>query len=252
MPVRTALLVEYFSRVPQRFVRGSGTIALGQYEAEGPESSRPSRRNAPDRTRTAAALDAFRKKVLERYTEATLVRLLLTGEVRARRAAAFTLGLLGSMEQANGPLAVCLHDDDREVQRLAADALWALWFGADTPAHCRELRRLVRLGSREETLAGLNRLIQKAPHFAEAYNQRAIVQFRLRSFECSAADCERVLELNPHHFGAQAGLGQCYLHLRRHRAALRAFRAALRINPRLDGVAAAIRDLEEALGEEGR
>ena len=32
--MRTALLVEYFRRVPQRFIRGSGTLALGQDESE--------------------------------------------------------------------------------------------------------------------------------------------------------------------------------------------------------------------------
>ena len=88
--------------------------------------------------------------------------------------------------------------------------------------------------------------------FAEAYNQRTIVHFRLKQFERCVADCERALELNPHHFGAQAGLGQCYLQMRKHRAALKAFRHALRINPHMDGVAETIRTLENALGEEGR
>ena len=74
----------------------------------------------------------------------------------------------------------------------------------------------------------------------------------LEHFDRSVADCQAALRLNRHHFGAQAGLGQCYLRLRRHRAALRAFRVALRINPRLDGIAETVRVLENALGEEGR
>ncbi len=40
--------------------------------------------------------------------------------------------------------------------------------------------------------------------------------------------------------------------MRKHRAALKAFRNALRINPYMDGVAETIRALENALGEEGR
>jgi tetratricopeptide (TPR) repeat protein len=247
--VRTALLVEYFIRVPQRFVRGSGKLNPGQYEEE-QKGGRASRRSAPDRSRSAAALDAFKKKVLEKYTEATLLRLLANGEVRARRAAAFTLGLLGTMPQANAALCAALHDCDAEVTRLSSDGLWALWFGADEPARCQELRRLVRLEDREAALAGLDALIEKSPNFAEAYNQRAILAFRLRRFEQCALDCERTLALNPCHFGALAGLGQCHLQMRRHRAALKAFRAALRINPRLDGVAATIRTLEEATGED--
>jgi hypothetical protein len=42
------------------------------------------------------------------------------------------------------------------------------------------------------------------------------------------------------------------MQMRKHRAALKAFKAALRINPHMDGVAETIRALENALGEEGR
>src|SRR5262249_5192113 len=142
-----------------------------------------------------------------------------------------------------------LHDEDAEVPPLAAEALWLLWFRGDSPANNEELQRLVRLRDRGKALAGLDALIERAPLFAEAYNQRAILAVRLRQFERSAADCEKALELNPLHFGALAGLGQCYLQLRKQRAALKALRAALRINPHLDGVAETVRALENALGE---
>ena len=95
-------------------------------------------------------------------------------------------------------------------------------------------------------------LVQRAPGFAEAYNQRAILHFETEEWYKSIADCERVLELNPYHFGAAAGLGRCYLELNKQRAALKAFRRSLRINPGLDDVEQAIRSLENALGEEGR
>jgi len=245
------MLVEFFSHLPPRLVRNSGSLALGQYE-EREKGSKSSRASAPDRSRSGTALDAFRQKVLAKYTEGTLLRLLLSGEVKERRAAAYTLGLLGTMEQANSPLAARLHDDDAEVRRLAGDALWSLWFGAEAPATCQELRRLVRLRSREQALAGLDALIGQAPLFAEAYNQRAILYFRQQQYDRSAADCEKALQLNPHHFGAQAGLGQCYLKLRKQKAALKALQAALRINPQLEGIAATVRALENALGEEGR
>jgi tetratricopeptide (TPR) repeat protein len=114
------------------------------------------------------------------------------------------------------------------------------------------LQRLSRLRDREKALAGLDALVQKAPNFAEAFNQRAIVTFRLKQFDRSIADCEKALQLNPYHFGAQAGMAQCYLQLRKHKAALKAFRHALRINPTMEGIAETIRALENALGEEGR
>src|SRR5262249_33758252 len=134
----------------------------------------------------------------------------------------------------------------------AAEALWALWFRGSDAAHSDELRRLADVKDHADALAGLDALIAKAPKFAEAYNQRAILHFRNKDFEKSIADCERVLEFNPYHFGALSGMAQCYVNLRRPRAALKAFRHALRINPNLRGVKETIRALEESLGEEGR
>ena len=52
-----------------------------------------------------------------------------------------------------------LKDEDSEVRQLAADALWGLWFRADSEENNQELQRLVRLRDREKALAGLDRLI---------------------------------------------------------------------------------------------
>jgi Tfp pilus assembly protein PilF len=58
------------------------------------------------------------------------------------------------------------------------------------------------------------------------------------------ADCERALELNPYHFGAQSGMGQCYMKMGKPRAALRAFRQALETNPTLTHLSDTIETLE--------
>jgi tetratricopeptide (TPR) repeat protein len=228
--VSHSLLVEYYHQLPQ---------------------ARPGDDPAKQRRRRQAALEQFKARVQARYTEGTLLRLLSSSEAASRRAALLALGLLATME-SNATVAAQLHDEDADLARMAADALWAIWFRGDSPANNAELQRLVGQRERSKALAGLDRLIQRAPQFAEAYNQRAIVLFRLEQFERCLADCERALQLNTHHFGALAGMGQCLLKMHKHRAALKAFRNALRINPHMDGVAEAIRTLENALGEEGR
>lgn len=222
-----SLLVEYYQQIPQ-----------GRSDAK------------PKMTRKEA-IAVFKHRIAERYTEGTLLRLVDSGDNLSRRAALTALGLLGTLNGAPR-IAARLHDEDRETAQMAADTLWTLWFRGDSPANNEELQRLARLRDREKALAGISALIHRAPEFAEAYNQRAIIYFRGKQFERSIADCEKTLALNPHHFGAQAGLGQCHLQMRKHRAALKAFRAALRINPYMDGVAETIRALENALGEEGR
>jgi tetratricopeptide (TPR) repeat protein len=245
----TPLLVEFFLALPEEAIRDvPGRPIQRQFEEGDGATRRPA---AGGTAKRRAAVHVFCKRVQERYTEGTLLRLLQASDVASRRAAVYALGLLGS-PAVNESLAGCLHDPDEEVARLATDALWSLWFRGDDAAHSDALHRLVRQDDMEKLLAGLTDLLERAPRFAEVYNQRAIAHFRLRQFERSAADCESVLKLNPHHFGAQAGLGQCCLQLRRHRAALRAFRVALRINPRLEGVAEAVRVLENRLGEDGR
>jgi len=97
----------------------------------------------------------------------------------------------------------------------------------------------------------MTNLINKAPDFAEALNQRAIIYFRMKQYEDSIADCQRALDLNPWHFGAQVGMAQSFMKMKKHRSALKAFRNTLKIHPRMEGVADAIRTLEKVLGEDG-
>lgn len=239
------LLVDFFSALPEDAVQEAPDLPVSRSGERDGSVRKPV---TGGKARRRAAVHVFCKQVQSRYTQGTLLRLLHVGDTDARRAAVYALGMLGTMA-VNEPLAVCLHDEDEEVARLAEDALWTLWFRGDSPAHSDELHRLVRSREPEKTVAGLSDLIARAPRFAEAHNQRAIAYFRLEQFDRSAADCESALKLNPQHFGAQAGLGQCYLRLRKHRAALRALRVALRINPRQEGVAEAVRTLEKTLGE---
>jgi tetratricopeptide (TPR) repeat protein len=228
--VSLALLRRYFDELPE--------------PREGESARRWSRR-------LTRAISSFKRKVGTRYSEGTLQRLLQADAARTRRAAALALGMLGTLD-SNGLLALALKDEEFPVRQTAADALWAIWFRADSRSHNRELQRLIRMADPLEAQKGLAQLIEKAPNFAEAYNQRAILHFRLGEYHKSIADCEEVLRLNPFHFGARAGLGQCYMKLRRPRAALQAFRKALAVNPDLDGVQDAVRNLEESLGGEGR
>jgi tetratricopeptide (TPR) repeat protein len=193
------------------------------------------------------AMREFRAEVRSRYTEGTLQRLVESaGCEKQRRAAALAFGLIGTM-RSNAALAAALHDPDSLVRKLAADSLWEVWFRAGTDAQNAQLRQAMQLPDHLQAVAALDELVKEAPDFAEAVNQRAILRFRRGEYTKSAADCETVLRLNPFHFGAAAGLGQCYLRMNRPRAALRAFRQALQIRPDLDGVTDTVRGLEASL-----
>ncbi len=180
-----------------------------------------------------AAVGEFRDAVARAYTEGTLQRLLTADAVKARRAAALAVGLTGT--RASVPAtAAALRDDDSLVRHFATDALWELWFRDGTDDQNQRLQDAAREPDAAKARAELDALLREAPEFAEVHNQRAIWFFKRGEFARAAEDCETVLRLNPHHFGAAAGMGQCLLKLNRPRAALRAFRRALDINPNLD------------------
>jgi tetratricopeptide (TPR) repeat protein len=85
-------------------------------------------------------------------------------------------------------------------------------------------------------VAAFSRVIEQAPAFAEGWNKRATARFLATHYATSIADCEEVLRLNPQHFGALAGQGLCHTALAQHREAVRCFRRALAVHPRLETV----------------
>lgn len=190
----------------------------------------------------------FRKQVMRWYTEGTLCRLLENGTPECRRAAVFALSLIGDMG-VNSALANKLVDDDEQVRRLASEALWSVWFRGSDEEQVRRLQEALSQPNPRQALRGIDQLIRESTEYAEAYNQRAVLYYRLGEYHKAIADCEQVMRLNPHHFGAAAGMGQCYVRLKKPRAALRAFKSAYRINPNLDDVKEAIKQLEDVLRE---
>jgi tetratricopeptide (TPR) repeat protein len=210
--VPASLLVELFDRLPEfRPGDDEDLWAAGMQEA----------------------VRRFRAAVRDRYTEGTLQRLLGADDAKTRRAAALAVGLVGTPDSV-AAAAAALHDDDPLVRQFAAEGLWELWFRGGTADQNRRLRQAAREPDAARARAELDRLVAEAPAFAEAHNQRAIWFFKQGEFARAVEDCETVLRLNPHHFGAACGLGQCLLKLNRPRGALRAFRLALSINPDLD------------------
>ena len=201
------------------------------------------------------ALLKFKRSVEARYLESTLERLLCAPDGEVRQAALLAVGMTGTMN-VNATVAKCLHDEDPTARQLAADALWSIWQRGDAPDHNRELQRLVQCiaaeANAEVILAGFDALLRKAPRFAEAFNQRAIYHYHRGDFAKAIADCEKALRLNPSHFGAASGMGQCFMKQKKLRAALRIYRRANRINPNLEMVREAIQSLERMLGEEGK
>ena len=192
---------------------------------------------------------AFIQKVGERYTTGTLERLAQHSARSCRRASVLALSMLAGYE-ANPVLGRALNDRDRGVRTLAENGIRSIWCRAGNEAQRKKLGVIIRLnGNRRfrEAAEEAEELIQAAPWFAEAWNQRAVALYHQGSYLESINDCLQTLEVNPYHFGAASGMGQCYLQLGDRAAALEAFRRALKLNPNLEGVRATVTYLERAL-----
>jgi tetratricopeptide (TPR) repeat protein len=192
---------------------------------------------------------AFIKIVAEHYTTATLERLAEYGHRESRRAATLALGFLADFP-SNAVLGRRLRDPDRGVRILAENAIRQVWCRDGSDAQRVWLRTIIRLndsGQAEAALQEAIQLIDQAPYFAEAWNQRAIAQYRLECFSESISDCHRALELNPYHFAAAVGMAHCHLRLDDGHTALACFRRALRLNPGLDRVRAHVAYLKRTL-----
>jgi tetratricopeptide (TPR) repeat protein len=181
---------------------------------------------------------SFIEQAMKYYNESSLIRLTEAVCVETRRAAALTLGFVGTY-QANDSLGHLLKDRDRTVRLLAEGSLKSVW-SRDGSEEQRQglytVMRLIALQNFGEAVNLANILLDEYPFYVEARNQRAIALFALKKFEDSIEDSRMVLDLNPFHFGAAIGMGHAYLQLRNKPEAIECFQRALAINPNLEAV----------------
>ena len=93
-----------------------------------------------------------------------------------------------------------------------------------------ELMNSGHLGDAEDIFS---RIINSHPDFAEAWNKRATVRFFRGNDTGSASDILQVIKLEPRHFGALSGLGMIRVRAGDFEGALKAYKAAQRMNPHL-------------------
>lgn len=195
---------------------------------------------------------AFVQQVAKRYTTATLERLAQTGDRAARRGAVLALGFIGDYS-SNPILGRALTDRDRAVRTIAENGIRDLWQRVGSREQRLTLRNIVRLNNArryDEAIELATELIHESPWIAEAWCQRGTAHYQLSQYEASVRNCHQALEINPYHFTAAVGMGQCYLMQENPMAALEAFRRALRLNPGLEEVRAQVIQLQRSMRDE--
>ena len=182
--------------------------ALAQQTGSGePSAVAPSDRQAGDRQ----ALDREAAEVLDR--------------------------LLGQLHQAK----------DEASAKVIEQAVWQAWMRSGSPTVdvlVQQAERALAEKQHRIAISILSTAIELEPDFPEAWNRRATAYYLDRQFKLSLADAEKVLELEPRHFGALSGLGLLHQELGDPRAALQAYRRALSIHPFLPVARQAVKELE--------
>lgn len=202
--------------------------------------------------KNAADAESLKELLTSKYSENDLIDYLQNDNPLVGRAAATALGLIGSMNVVPA-LVENLKNDDLRACLNTEIALWNVWSRSGDES----VDRMLKTGKRHlenenfsEAIEQFTAVIEAAPNFAEGYNQRAIAYFVVEAWENALEDCQQALKLNPHHFGAFAGMGHVYLRLGKIDKAVDAYKQALIINPNLISIAELLMQIRREFQEE--
>ena len=127
-----------------------------------------------------------------------------------------------------------------------------IWSQSGSPAMDLLLARANKALEAEDyptAIEHFSALIDHAPDFAEAWNQRATTYYLMGEYSLSIADVEHVLVLNPRHFGALSGLASMLEQLGEPDLALKALQEAQALNPNRPNINEAVKRLEKMKGD---
>lgn len=140
---------------------------------------------------------------------------------------------------------------NNDVAETIEGEIWQIWsFSAsdDTGRQLMQEGIAALAGGRVEPAEiTFGRLIAHDPDFAEAWNKRATARFLLDDHRGSIADIEETLTREPRHFGALSGLAQIMMAEAEWGGAASALEAALRVNPHLKSVRAALETIKRKI-----
>ncbi len=152
---------------------------------------------------------------------------------------------------AAAPLLDQLKSAKSVEEAMALEAkVWEAWMAsgdAKIDGMVAQSVALMRMQMYDESLAILDGVVAKAPDYAEGWNRRATLLYMMQEYGRSLADIQKVLTLEPRHFGAISGLGLISMVKGDKSAARDAYRKVLEIDPLNPSAKASVEQLDKEL-----
>jgi len=113
--------------------------------------------------------------------------------------------------------------------------IWSIWNEHPTNNKLTERlefgTELMQYGDYNYALRVFNNIIVTDPKWSEAWNKRATVYFLMSQFTDSLDDIDKVLNIEPRHFGALSGQARIFIKLQKYEKAIKSIEKALKFYP---------------------
>ena len=118
---------------------------------------------------------------------------------------------------------------------LLEERIWSIWNEHPTNNKLTERlefgTELMQYGDYNYALKVFSNVLESDPKWSEAWNKRATVYFLMNQFINSLNDIDKVLNLEPRHFGALSGQARIFIKLKKYEMAIKSIERALEFYP---------------------
>ena len=125
--------------------------------------------------------------------------------------------------------------DNSKSAALLEKKIWSIW--NEHPTNNKLTERLefgielMQYGDYNYALKIFDNILVTDPKWSEAWNKRATVYFLMSRFKDSLDDINKVLSIEPRHFGALSGQARIFLKLQKYENAIKSLEKALKFYP---------------------
>ena len=125
--------------------------------------------------------------------------------------------------------------NNQKSAALFETKIWSIWNEHPTNNKLTERlefgTELMQYGNYNYALKVFDNIIVSDPEWSEAWNKRATVYFLMSQFTDSLYDIDKVLNIEPRHFGALSGQARIFIKLQKYEEAIKSIERALKFYP---------------------